>query len=136
MSAQIRIVECEKRFYLDPNYQIKENCHVRFVQLPQDDKNPKRLEFPGHDSVGSFVEVKGNVVRMTQAKLLECKRDYICGRCKRITTVEAEYVQMFVIEPPKCCSNPEGTCKGLPYQKIAHPLPEHCIDFQEIRIQV
>lgn len=73
---------------------------------------------------------------MTQAKLLECKREYVCGRCKLTTLVEAEYGKMFVIEPPKFCPNPEGTCKGMPYQKSAQPNPEHCIDFQEIRIQV
>lgn len=122
----------EGNAFLDPYYQIKENCHVRFVRLPK----ARGSAFPTNAHVGLFVEVKGNVVRMSQAKLLECRREYICGRCKQTVMVEAEYTKMYVIEPPRSCRNPEGKCKGAPYQRSAQPDPTHCIDFQEIRLQV
>lgn len=131
LSAQKLLLEGNA--FLEPYYQIKENCHVRFVRLP---KVPGVSTFPTNAHIGRFVELKGNVVRMSQAKLLECRRQYICGRCKQTVLVEAEYSNMYVIEPPRSCRNPEGKCKGAPYQSSAQPDARHCIDFQEIRLQV
>lgn len=142
MAAQKLLLEGNK--FLDAYYQIKLNCHVRFIRLPKQSNGSacgggnlsRTFAFPTHDQVGNFVQVKGNVVRMTQAKLLECRREYVCGRCKRSVMVEAEYSKMYVIEAPRSCSNPEGKCKGAPYQRSAQPDAAHCIDFQEIRLQV
>lgn len=135
MAAQKQLLEGNA--FLDSCYQIKENCHVRFVRLPKATGVSSRdSTFPTNAHVGMLVEVKGNVVRMSQAKLLECRRQYICGRCKQTLMAEAEYSKMYVIEPPRSCRNPEGKCKGTPYQRSAQPDVTHCIDFQEIRLQV
>lgn len=145
LSAQKQLLEGNA--FLDAGFQIKENCHVRFVQLPASSVRSYLRVFPNHEQVGHFVQVKGNVVRMTQAKLLECRREYVCGKCSAERLVEAEYAKMFVIDAPKGCSakgrggeeaaggGGEG-CRGTMYPKRAQPAPEHCVDFQEIRIQV
>lgn len=127
----------EGNAFLEPYYQIKEHCHVRFVRLPKATRfSALRASFPTNAHVGLFVEIKGNVVRMSQAKLLECRRVYVCGRCKQTVTVEAEYSKMYVIDSPRSCRNPAGQCKGIPHQRSAQPEASHCIDFQEIRLQV
>lgn len=104
--------------------------------------------FPNHEQVARFVQVKGNVVRMTQAKLLECAREYVCGKCGAERLVRAEYAKMYVIEAPRGCvasresggggrgAEGDGGCRGTMYPKQAQPAAEHCVDFQEIRIQV
>lgn len=144
LSAQKQLLEGNA--FLDADFQIKENCHVRFVQLPASNGRSYLRVFPNHDQVGRFVQVKGNVVRMTQAKLLECRREYVCGKCSNERLVEAQYAKMFVIDAPRGCiakggrgggeGNNEGGCRGTMYPKRAQPAPEHCVDFQEIRIQV
>lgn len=123
--------------FFDSNYQIKEYCHVRFINLPQIGDHPKnRNLFPTNEHVGQLVQVRGSVIRMSKAKLLESKREYVCKHCKQSKVFEAEYAQMFSIEPPRCCWNTDTKCKGVPYPKSAQPQVEYCIDYQEIRIQV
>lgn len=162
LAAQKQLLEGNA--FLDANYQVKENCHVRFVQLPGTTTTPLNTAddggsstgphlqhqqqttsvFPNHEQVGRFVQVKGNVVRMTQAKLLECRREYRCNKCTTMRLVEAAYEKMYVIEAPRGCrgsasSAAEGGgagCRGTMYPLSAQPAPEHCMDFQEIRIQV
>lgn len=118
--------------FLDPGYQIKVNCHVRFINLPTPDSH-FRLPFPNTDHIGLFVEAKGNVIRATQAKLLERRREYICSRCKEVIVATAEYSRMYVFEAPRHCSMP--SCKGTMEQKSSEPLPIYCIDYQDIKIQ-
>lgn len=123
----------EGNAFLAPYYQIKENCHVRFVRLP---KLMGVSSFPTNANVGQFFEVKGNVVRMSQAKILECRRQYVCGRCKQTVTIDADYSKTYIIEAPRFCRNTEGKCKGVPQKRASQPNVAHCIDFQEIRLQV
>lgn len=135
MAAQKLLLEGNA--FLDQYYQIKENCHVRFVRLPKETSVLMLgSAFTTNAQVGLLCEVKGNVARMSQAKFLERRRDYVCDRCKQTIIVEAEYSKMYVIEPPKSCRNPEGKCKGVPYQRSKQPEVTNCIDFQEIRLQV
>lgn len=65
---------------LDVGYQIKANCYVHFINMPQDPEC--KLPFPNHAQIGLFRQVKGTVVRMSQTKLLEIKRDFICLNCQ------------------------------------------------------
>lgn len=127
-----RYISEEKDAFLDPDYQIKEYCHIRFVHLPESDARYKQ-SFPGNDQIDQFVEVKGNVVRMSQAKLLELKREYECNRCSKTTVIEADYVRSYAFEPPKHCA--AATCKGMMRPKHEQPLPKYCIEYQEIKIQ-
>lgn len=126
----------EGNIFLEPNYQIKESCHVRFTNLPKSDQG-YRTQFPTNEHAGDFVQIKGNVVRMTQIKCLEYKRDYECPRCKKIITIQGEYHKFFVIEPPRTCrqNDESSSCRGVPKQKSLQPNPEYCMDVQEIRVQ-
>lgn len=132
LNVQKSIAEGNDAF-LDQNYSIKVHCHARFVHLPPGDPRYKPV-FPNSDHIGQFVQVKGNVVRMSQAKLLELKREYVCSKCNDSAVVETEYIKMYIFEPPRHCSN--STCKGSMRPKHAEPQPKFCVDFQEIKIQV
>lgn len=126
-------ISVEKDAFLDAEYRIKVNCHVRFIHLPPGDSRYKPV-FPNNDHIGLLVQVKGNVVRMSQAKLLEFKREYICTKCKDSVVIEAGYIKSYVFEPPKQCSI--SMCKGTMHQKYTQPEPKFCVDYQEIKIQV
>lgn len=125
-----RCIAEEKDAFLEADYQIKEYCHVRFVHLPESRYNQA---FPSNDEIGQFVEVKGNVVRMSQAKLLELKRKYACSRCSNTKLVEADYIRMYAFESPSNCT--EGNCNGMLQPINDEPVPSYCIDYQEIKIQ-
>lgn len=127
----------EGNIFLDPEYQIKEYCHVRYTNLPKNDPGYHK-QFPTNEHSGDFVQIKGNVIRMTQVKCLEYKRDYECKRCKKLITVEGEYHKFYVIEPPQPCrKNPQqsASCRGTPKPVSTQPNPEYCMDIQEIRLQ-
>lgn len=122
----------EKDAFLEPDYRIKEYCHVRFVHLPESDARYKQ-PFPNNDQIGQFLEVKGNVVRMSQAKLLELKREYACNRCSNSKVIEADYIRTYAFDVPKQCASP--TCNGMMRPKYDQPLPKYCIEYQEIKLQ-
>lgn len=44
--------------FLDPNFQIKENCHVRFLNLPAD--LSLKQSFPSNCDINKFIQIKGN----------------------------------------------------------------------------
>lgn len=133
LNVQKQIVENGDAF-LDASYTIKVHCHVRFVNLPPPDPRYK-LPFPNNDQIGQFVQLKVNVVRITQAKLFEQKREYVCSKCHDTILVEAQYERMYIFDPPRYCAN-SLTCKGQLHQKHTKPMAEHCLDFQEIKVQV
>lgn len=97
--------------------------------------------YPTNEHAGRFVQVQGSVVRLSQARLLEHRREYACARCRHTRTVHADYARCYAIEPPKGGCSLRSThgagdkCGGQLFQKHAQPLAEHCIDVQEIRIQ-
>lgn len=129
--------------FLDPDYQIKKNCHVRFVRLPPPSVGAVAAPsaYPTNDQAGRFVQVRGSVVRMTQAKLLEFRREYVCSRCKRSVLAVADYARMYAIEPPTggcpgaATAAGGGGCTGTLYQRSAQLVAEHCVDVQEICVQ-
>lgn len=130
--AQKAIVSNDEGF-LDAGYQIKVHCYVHFVHVPPPDPRFK-LPFPNHDQIGLFREVKGTVVRMSQTKLLEVKRDFVCSKCQRDVTVDADYCLIYQFDVPKNCTKPD--CKGTMHQKHVRPPPQHCVQYQELKIQV
>lgn len=132
MEAQKQICE-EQEAYLEPNNQIKVNCHVRFIGLPPPDPRYK-LPFPNYSQIGQFREIRGNVIRMSQMKLLELKRDFVCSQCKQILTIDADYSLMYRFDAPRNCE--KDGCKGQIYQKSQEPLPEYCVYYQELKVQV
>lgn len=130
-AAQRAIVATNEAF-LDEGYQIKSNCHVRFVHLPPSDRRFK-IPFPNNDQVKLFRDVKGTVVRMSQVKLLEVKRDFICSKCATVIEIDADYGLMYRFDVPKNC--PKSDCKGNMHQKDAEPNPHYCVNYQELKIQ-
>lgn len=132
LEAQKQICQ-EHEHFLEPSYQIKVKCHVRFVGLPPPDPRYK-LPFPNYSQVGKFRELRGSVARITQTKLLELKRDFICSKCKTVKTVEADYLLMHRFEVPRNCE--QVGCKGNMQQQSPDPIPEYCVYYQEIRVQV
>lgn len=131
--AAQKSIASEDEGFLEVGYQIKVNCTVRFVHIPPPDPRFK-LPFPNNDQVGLFRELKGTVVRMSQIKLLEIKREFVCSKCSTTMELEADYSLMYRFDVPKNCSKAE--CKGNFYQKNLEPLPQHCVNFQELKIQV
>lgn len=128
-----KLVKNQNEGFLDGNNQIKVNCHIRFVRLPPPDPRYK-IPFPNYSQIDEFREIKGNVVRMSQMKLLELKRDFICSQCKATTTIEADYSLMYRFDVPRNCEN--SGCKGTIHQKNAEPLPHYCAYYQELKVQV
>lgn len=131
LAAQ-KTIATDQEAFLEDGYQIKVNCHVRFVHLPPPDPRYK-LPFPNHDQIGMFRDVKGTVVRMSQVKLLEIKREFICSKCHVTIEVEADYSLMYRFDVPKCT---KVECKGTMHQKSLEPLPQYCVNYQELKIQV
>lgn len=132
LAAQ-KTIATENEAFLESCYQIKVNGHVRFVNLPAPDSRYK-VPFPNYMHIGQFREIKASVVRVSKTKLLEVKRDFICNQCKQTTTLEADYELMYMFDAPKQCST--ECCKGVPIQKYQDPLPEHCVYYQDIKVQV
>lgn len=131
--AAQRVVATRDEGFLEMGYQIKANCYVRFIHIPPPDPRFK-LPFPNHDQIDLFREVKGTVVRMSQTKLLEVKRDFICSKCRTVVTVNADYCMMYQFEVPKSCTKVD--CKGNVHQKDLRPPAQYCVQYQELKIQV
>lgn len=127
-----KIIAIDHEAVLDDVYQIKVNCHVRFFCFPLDQR--LNLPFPNNDQIRLFREVKGTVIRASQVKLLEIKREFICLKCHDVVEVEADYSQMYRFEVPKCQN---AQCKKTKMkQSQSEPLTENCTRYQDIKIQV
>ncbi|XP_037039229.1 probable DNA helicase MCM9 isoform X2 [Bradysia coprophila] len=130
------VVDLQKRFaetdeeFLEQDWLIKENCRVRFNNLPEHDFR-NRLSFPSNDDVGKFVQIRGTVLRTTQPKFLEYKTVYICGRCKNTITIEGDYGKYYIVAPPNKCPN---GCTGRPYSDTTNAVNKNFITYQEIKI--
>lgn len=129
--AQRNIIAKDEK-NLNADYQIKVDCYVRFVHLQSDSQF--ELPFPNHDQIGLFREVKGTVVRISTTKLLEVKRTFICSNCRTTITVNADYCMMYQFEIPKSCT--KADCKGKICQENVRPPVQHCVQYQELKIQV
>lgn len=70
---------------------------------------------------------------MTDLKLLEYKRNYVCKKCKQVVTAKADYEQYYVITPPKFCTNKECGCRQFMTDDLK---TNSCQDYQEIKVQV
>lgn len=82
-----------------------------------------------------LVDILGIVLRMTVAKMLEFRREFMCTKCKHIMKVNCDYDQRYLIVPPRKCLNPES-CKSTTIIAVKQPSAENCKDYQEIKIQV
>lgn len=119
--------------FLEDGGCVKSLCHVRFVGLPPLDGSVQ-LPFPNYSQIGQFRQIRANVVRMTQARLLEERRNFVCARCKHAITIDADYSLMYRFDVPRSCE--QGGCNGSLQQQSETPEAEHCVSYQELRVQV
>ncbi|KAK3910495.1 DNA helicase MCM9 [Frankliniella fusca] len=112
---------------------LKPRIHARLTALPVCPELHRTI-FPRNEDVGNFLRVSGTVVRITAAKMLEYKRDYICAKCKYSFTIKAEYELYYGFSPISRCPNPEH-CKGINFCAVDKVDHKNYKDYQEIKIQ-
>lgn len=78
----------------------------------------------------------GTVVRVTQSKMLEYQRKYVCMKCKYENCVEAEFEHRYILRAPHKCGNDVKACRSAIFSQVPMVSREHCKDYQEIKIQV
>lgn len=83
-----------------------------------------------------FLLFSGTVVRVTQAKMLEYQRKYVCLKCKHENCIEAEFENRYILKAPTKCQNDSPKCKSGTFSQVNLVSREHCKDYQEIKIQV
>nr|XP_034828830.1 DNA helicase MCM9 [Maniola hyperantus] len=113
---------------------LKRNVHARFFGLPVCPEL-HRTVFPKNIDLGCFLKVTGTTVRVTQAKMLEYQRKYICMKCKFENTIEANFENRYIIKAPTKCWNSNIRCKCSTFTQVNLVSREHCKDYQEIKIQ-
>ncbi|XP_059058589.1 DNA helicase MCM9-like [Achroia grisella] len=113
---------------------LKRNVHARFFGLPVCPEL-HRTFFPKSVDLGCFLKVTGTVVRVTQSKMLEYQRKYICMKCKFENNVAAEFEYRYILKSPLKCGNSDSGCKCATFTQVHLVSREHCKDYQEIKIQ-
>ena len=91
---------------------------------------------PRNSHVDKLLCFNGTVVKITEPKMLQHKKDYICLLCKKTIRKVAEYDTYFTFEKPKRC--PEKNCDGKVFKEIDLAFDNcqtYCIDYQEIKVQ-
>lgn len=125
-------IATEHEVLLENTYQIKINCHVRFIHFPPNQHN--NLPFPNIDQIRLFREVKGTVIRASSRKFLELKRTFKCQKCSDVVEIESDYSIMYQFNVPKC---KKPNCKSTVMKKLEiEPLRENATEYQDIKIQV
>ncbi|KAJ8724379.1 hypothetical protein PYW08_015853 [Mythimna loreyi] len=115
-------------------YFLKRNIHARFFGLPVCPEL-HRTVFPKNVDVGCFLKVTGTVVRVTQSKMLEYQRKYVCMKCKFENCIEAEFESRYILRAPSKCGNDVKACRSSTFSQVPMVSREHCKDYQEIKIQ-
>ncbi|XP_045496296.1 DNA helicase MCM9-like isoform X2 [Colias croceus] len=113
---------------------LKRNVHARFFGLPVCPEL-HRIIFPKNVDLGCFLKVNGTVVRVTQTKMLEYQRKYVCMKCKYENSVEADFENRYILRAPTKCGNTESRCKCSTFTQVNMVSREYCKDYQEIKIQ-
>ncbi|XP_028170635.1 DNA helicase MCM9-like isoform X2 [Ostrinia furnacalis] len=140
IKAQQKILEQDeyKQQVVKLNFKsLKKNVHARFFGLPVCPEL-HRTVFPKNIDLGCFLKVTGTVVRVTQAKMLEYQRKYVCMKCKYENEVEADFENRYILKAPAKCGNEDTRCKSSTFSQVTqvHLVSrEHCKDYQEIKIQ-
>ncbi|XP_048000023.1 DNA helicase MCM9-like [Leguminivora glycinivorella] len=117
-----------------PHCSLKKNVHARIFGLPVCPELHRTI-FPKNVDLGCFLKVTGTIVRVTQAKMLEYQRKYVCVKCKFENCVQAEFEHRYVLKAPSRCGNDEARCKSSTFTQVNLVSREHCKDYQEIKIQ-
>ncbi|CAK1544108.1 unnamed protein product [Leptosia nina] len=113
---------------------LKKNVHARFFGLPVCPELHRTI-FPKNVDLGCFLRVNGTVVRVTQAKMLEYQRKYVCAKCKYENIIKADFENRYIVKAPTKCRNIENRCRCSTFTQINLVSREYCKDYQEIKIQ-
>ncbi|XP_063544731.1 DNA helicase MCM9-like isoform X1 [Cydia strobilella] len=117
-----------------PHCFLKKNVHARIFGLPVCPELHRTI-FPKNVDLACFLKVTGTIVRVTQAKMLEYQRKYVCVKCKFENCMEAEFEHRYVLKAPARCGNDEARCKSSTFTQVNLVSREYCKDYQEIKIQ-
>ncbi|KAL6046136.1 DNA helicase mcm9 [Balamuthia mandrillaris] len=114
---------------------FKPNVHVRMFEMMQNCSATTKPKLPRSSDIGSFIEVRGTVIRTGTIKMLEWRREMQCSRCKHIVHVTADPEQGNVFPKIIKCPNPDKDppCNGKTFKPIEGE--RICRDYQEIKIQ-
>ncbi|XP_023933953.2 DNA helicase MCM9 [Bicyclus anynana] len=110
---------------------LKRNVQARIYGLPVCPEL-HRTVFPKNVDIGCFLKVTGTVVRVTQTKMLEYQRKYICMKCKFENLVEADFENRYILKAPTKCLNCNKSSTLTAVNLVSR---EYCKDYQEIKIQ-
>ncbi|CAH2085422.1 unnamed protein product [Euphydryas editha] len=113
---------------------LKRNVRARFFGLPVCPELHRTI-FPKNVDLGCFLKVTGTVVRVTQSKMLEYQRKYVCMKCKYENSVEADFENRYILRAPSKCGNTETRCRCATFTQVNLVSRQHCKDYQEIKIQ-
>uniref|UniRef100_A0A5S6QL20 DNA helicase n=1 Tax=Trichuris muris TaxID=70415 RepID=A0A5S6QL20_TRIMR len=99
---------------------------------------PFRRQFDDCCSLlGCLVTLKGVVAKVSQVRLIQYSRDFICKRCQFRFISEASFDHCYRFIPPKSCPSPLG-CRCTQFEDItpagAPPL-RSCRRYQEAKLQ-
>lgn len=120
-----------------PHCFLKKNVHARIFGLPVCPELHRTI-FPKNVDLGCFLKVTGTIVRVTQAKMLEYQRKYVCVKCKFENCVQAEFEHRYVLKAPSRCGNNQvnkARCTSSTFTQVNLVSREYCKDYQEIKIQ-
>ncbi|GFO31120.1 DNA helicase mcm9-like [Plakobranchus ocellatus] len=113
---------------------VKKKVHIRIMSLPVCPEL-SRTTLPRTGDTGSFLSVIGTVIRTTLVRVLEYEREYICTRCKTVTTAKADFEQFYSLAKPQACTNESCGANNLVILGDSGQGPSHCRNYQEIKVQ-
>ncbi|XP_064600365.1 DNA helicase MCM9-like [Liolophura sinensis] len=115
---------------------LKDNVHARITALPVCPELT-RTNIPKTSDVDSFLSITGTVIRTTVPKILEYEKDYLCGKCKHMFTVQADFQQHYSLCRPTRCPNEAEQCKSTNFAPVSDrgAPPMKCRNYQEIKLQ-
>eukprot|EP01137_Pigoraptor_chileana_P005576 Opistho-2@48837 len=116
---------------------FKHNVHTRFESLPSI-PDVDRNTLPRSSDNGKLVSVFGTIIRTGAVKTVEAAREFVCGKCKHVFLVKAEFNQYNTIPKPDRCPSPANpSCASTKFSEVAgqQATALSCRDYQEIKIQ-
>ncbi|XP_077516230.1 uncharacterized protein LOC144126139 [Amblyomma americanum] len=132
VSVALALRETLDECSLQDKYCLKDNVHLRLVNLPQ---FIQRATLPKCKHVSRFLAITGTVLRMKGMKVLEHSRDYLCSSCGYSFTVKADLAMFCVLTKPTSCPNPIG-CRSTKFVPSSKETDlSKCRDYQEVLIQ-
>ena len=110
--------------------EVKENIHVRFVDLPADESTLK-ASLPRASDIGKLIAVQGTVIRTGVVKMLAAQHQFQCTRCHSSVFIQTDIELNYQMVRPIMCSNPD--CSSTTFTFLEGGTKFR--NYQEIKIQ-